>query len=466
MGLSASKIGKHVSEEEFHEGSVPTTPILTPKIEKISNILDPRSPSANISRTPLEILTAAAKRLQNFEENQPIENVNNDTPLRSKPCLLEIDPRSPTTDFTRTPIILNVNEKSLPRLLHNKNLDKVRLAEINMPLSSSNNESTVTKTEDSLMLPQTKSPILLESSPIKYKTDPYRLAYRRKSFVGLLETNIDFTETDLDVVMQTKCTMIQEGDNSSPFENEPNDENLDALRVMKADHEELSNELAVISSASASQIETNKETLNDDIVPDKIDCEQRDLQNLSLDDESFEPKKIVNCMNIQSSQEKELNVDTASRDKTEDLIVQIANESKSAPMSPPSPILVTKESKSAPVSPPTVNITATIKELDQKLTNLIYEDDIIVCPRIVKLKEPIERSPLKNRNGSEPLRSQKLKVSDKPRKSDYVVSKIPIFKEKGRKEIQCENTPPRMLEMKKGKLKKCNWDNTDTTLYL
>lgn len=62
MGISQSKLdqkstGKPVADEE---GSIPSTPILTPKvfrdnIEKES--FDPRSPSRHIARTPIEVST-------------------------------------------------------------------------------------------------------------------------------------------------------------------------------------------------------------------------------------------------------------------------------------------------------------------------------------------------------------------------------------------------------------------------
>lgn len=138
---------------------------------------------------------------------------------------------------------------------------------------------------------------------------------------------------------------------------------------------------------------------------------------------------------------------------------------QSAPVSPPNIVSVTpKQHKSAPVTPPLVNLTADVKELDKKLTNLIYEDeDAVVHPRIVKVKDPQNRTPLGLRNDNNKMPLPKLKVSDKPRKADCVISKIPVFKEKKIK-VQCENTPPR--SMRGIKPKKSQWDSKDDTLVI
>lgn len=55
MGLSASKVCKQAHQKDLQEGSIPSTPILAPKVIKQED-LDPRSPSLHISRTPLQVL--------------------------------------------------------------------------------------------------------------------------------------------------------------------------------------------------------------------------------------------------------------------------------------------------------------------------------------------------------------------------------------------------------------------------
>lgn len=92
------------------------------------------------------------------------------------------DPRSPTTEFERTPIVV-----ALPGKLHNKNLDNAR-------------KQLVAVTPAGKVLQRRHSPKLLESSPAKQTRD----ASKRRSLVGVLETNLDFKETDLDEVIQKK----------------------------------------------------------------------------------------------------------------------------------------------------------------------------------------------------------------------------------------------------------------------
>lgn len=96
--------------------------------------------------------------------------------------VLADDPRSPTMEFERTPIVV----EALPKKLHNKNLDNVR-------------KQLVALTPAGKILKN------IETSP---KID----SNKRKSMVGVLETNLDFKETDLDEVIQKKleCNSLEE----------------------------------------------------------------------------------------------------------------------------------------------------------------------------------------------------------------------------------------------------------------
>lgn len=54
MGLLYSKAAKQTLKESSEKTSAPSSPISTPQTPR-KNETDPRSPSTNISRTPLEV---------------------------------------------------------------------------------------------------------------------------------------------------------------------------------------------------------------------------------------------------------------------------------------------------------------------------------------------------------------------------------------------------------------------------
>ncbi|XP_057672000.1 uncharacterized protein LOC130903758 [Diorhabda carinulata] len=383
MGILNSKFDADIPADELLEENAPSTPKLSNKITHVQE-LDPRSPSLNIVRTPLELLTSSTETLEPR------------IPIRNKNILLEVDPRSPTTDFERTPIIIGSKISDFRRKLHNKNLDKANLAELIDTQSSS--------------IP----PKLLESSPIRVRLD----SHKRRSLVGLLETNIDYTETDLDSILQEKYR-IEENDQYK---------HLDDEYIAKEDKIDIS-----------TSVDSSKDVLDE--MP-------QIMENINT---NFESMQIVS----ETEAEQDVPVKVEVREAPAGIFTSSS--------------VCHEEIKSQP-SKPLINITADVKELDKKLTNLIYEDDFVVCPRIVQLRENMERSPLKNRNGNEFIAksTQKLKVSDKPR-SDYVVSKIPVFKSRkgnAKDQVQCENTPPRHMDKNKAKARKSDWDNKDTTLYL
>lgn len=127
---------------------------------------------------------AAADKLKTLtiETGGLDNNVAVETPLK-RHLILGIDPRSPTLELQRTPIVVSASpDKRVPATIRNKNLDKVKNSSL-------------------LNSPKVVPPKLLDSTPISHKIQSD--AYKRKSFV-LLETNVDFTETDLDTVIQRK----------------------------------------------------------------------------------------------------------------------------------------------------------------------------------------------------------------------------------------------------------------------
>lgn len=287
--------------------------------------------------------------------------------------LLSFDPRSPSTEFTRTPIVV---ETRLPVKIHNKNLDNARKELI-----------TVTPRVSKIVPPK-----LLDSSPISPKSNS-----KRRSLIGLLETNIDYTETDLDQVTQDK----KQASVNKSAEIDPRSPTVEFIRTP----------LQIAKKISELDLNDTK----DDIASNYDES----LQDFD------EPEPDTNLPDV---------------------------------------ILVNSQ--------PEVQETETnVKEFDSKLTNLIYEDEetVVTVPRAVKLVEG-SRTPLGTRDSNkEPRKSiSKLRVSDKPTKEKYAVSKIPVFKEKRLKgrNLQCENTPPRksMEPMSVGR-KKSQWD-TDNTLII
>lgn len=267
--------------------------------------------------------------------------------------ILGIDPRSPTTEFTRTPIVV---ETKVPVKIRNKNLDNARKELL-----------TITPHVSKVVPPK-----LLESSPISTKSSS-----KRKSLVGLLETNIDYTETDLDKVAQEKRQ-------SDTVVDEP-----------------------ILQKVAELDINDSK----DDV-------------SATSDDDFYEPEPETVLPDL---------------------------------------ILVNKQATAQETE-------TTVKEFDSKLTNLIYEDDetVVTIPKALKSVQRV-RTPLGTRDSNKESRKavSKLKVSDKPLKEQYAVSKIPVFKEKrlkGRNQ-QCENTPPRnSLDPVSLRSRKTQWDSDNTLI--
>lgn len=353
MGNPASKYGEELPKNESsEEGSIPSTPIFTSRSPKLTE-LDPRSPSSDFIRTPLQFLT----------NDEPEE-------IQVQTKVLPIDPRSPTTEFKRTPIIV---ETKLPIKIHNKNLDNAR------------NELNAVTPRASKGIP----PKLLESSPITSKTSS-----KRKSLVGLLETNIDYTETDLDQVRQEKSQ-------TEIFQSKDVDPQPDFVCIPEQIIKEIN----------------------------ELDLSGAKDESVSNSDESVQELDVPELENVL-----------------------------------PDLILANKQ-------PECYETERNVKEFDNKLTNLIYEDEetVVTIPKLVKAKEG-ERTPLGTRDCNKESRKSvsKLRVSDKPLKQKYGVSKIPVFKEKRLKNgnVQCENTPPRRnsSEQVTIKTRKSQWDSDNTLI--
>lgn len=269
--------------------------------------------------------------------------------------ILGIDPRSPTIEFTRTPIIVGAVTKG--NKLENKNLSNVLRSEIQTPPTARIRQSNGIPPR--LIGSTVLSPLSAAITPITNK----------RNSVGLLETNLDYTETNLDIAQ--------------------NNTNTSLPMVL--------NEVSPISNKLKKQAEV---------------LSKNDITHL---------------------------------DKMEILLHEIDCQAEK-----------------------TVNVTEQVKDFDKKLTNLIYEDDTD-NEQIFKISKPKvnNRTPLATRNSNEePKRNNiiRLKVHDKPRKSEG--SRIPVFKDVQKRAgiQQCENTPPRSMGETRIKTKLSRWDADKTII--
>ncbi|XP_050297151.1 uncharacterized protein LOC126736691 [Anthonomus grandis grandis] len=451
MGLISSKFAQKPQHcEEDETGSIPSTPILTPKgtltCEKVeeSGVLDPRSPSRHISRTPIQMVSLVA------EQQSPTLHIKTDgaavteTPLKNH-LVLGIDPRSPSVELNRTPIIVDNTSPELPQKIKNKTLDKVRNGEIR-----NINPKYEQKVGEVHVTPKNK-----------------RGDFNKRKSLVLLETNIDYTETNLDDVIREKYPVEQL-------------ENLSAA-CCDAQHNS-------ITECTESLVESSKSTEN--IQPDHLligtpkkiadfieKCEGSSAEMLEECSDIIKEAIVVKDeIEISPGETKtETNDSLVAKSEpdfeiTEPAVVEDTAQTTEATGDIPETKEIPSEKLEKPfqsISEPIlkINLIADVKELDKKLTNLIYEDDdLVVCPKIVKDtgKMMQTRTPLGERQSvSENSKPGKLKVSDKPRRSQ-----IPLFKDKKVK-VQCENTPPRSMRRQQGaKAKKSQWDLKNDTLVI
>ncbi|XP_019870550.1 cell division cycle-associated protein 3-like [Aethina tumida] len=439
MGTSESKIGK-IPDEEISEGSLPSTPILAPKPLKTyeQDEFDPRSPTANICRTPIQTLLASA-------------DLNETT---DSPYILDLDPRSPSAEITRTPIVINKSEDDLLRKVHRRNIKK-------------------TEQQSKIIGPK-----LLDSSPITSKPD----ANKRKSFVGVLETNIDFTETDIDSVLQQKCRTPKPKciDVIKNEDLDPRSPTTDFIRTPIQIAKKIG-EIDLNENESELQKNEKTEPISEEVVTIEETVKENKEDNIEIIKENKEDnieiiKEKVSTTNVDAEKP------TVSTENMNDKIT-IVKEEAAVPTGEELPIKVEENTtpnnkeKTEMMTTPLANLTRDVKDFDKKLSELIYEDNnLVVLPRVIKLRET-NRNPLGVRNSGGDFNKYgqgKLKVSDRPRKFDGAIkktecgSKIPVFKEKmSRKNmVQCENTPPRNMEKHFMKVKKSQWDNGDNTLII
>lgn len=345
---------------------------------------------------------------------------------------VHIDPRSPSVEFTRTPIALTnaklIKSVNQPVKLRNKNLDLVRQHFTNFsPMKPhGTNIITVKNKLNKTEVKVNQGPILLAASPYTKKVVDNAILdkEKRKSFLGLLETDLDFVETDLDSVIHNGRKDIVEDDKV----------------IVEEDETDLDNEEQKI-------VAVDDETIEDPGLKEENTLEMSVKEKLHHNKEAF-------VSPIKEALEKMSKIDQEIKDV-------IASVQTSLP-----PFEMEGDSLST--------------AFDKKVTNLIYEDQTV--PKTLKSATNVanlgtgNRTPLGerniNHNTSSKKSTHKLKVHDQPlnlNKKDYAVSKIPVFKEKkgnNKKALmqQCENTPPRQKLTDQQKPRNTQWDGDNTLI--
>lgn len=403
--------------------------------------------------------------------NTPIIGVINTLPGESDDVTtdnvaMNVDPRSPSVEFTRTPIVTC----NVPGKLRNKNLDNVKKQLTDFSPLKKSEKIENSSEEHGTPVKTVQGPILLEVTPITKKLEQ---AQKRKSYVGLLETNLDYVETNLDAVAKklnalniskneniTEEEIIKEEENIKPVDEViEKEDKLSAEMENEPDYEEIEEqkvEEAVVNQTLQEMIET--------IVEENRESIDTELKN------EAEPSRNISAIVDERDTTQELNISQSIVHNIE-IISPIKETLEKISQ-------IDQEIKDVIAHNPVVNFDETnpSRDFSQKVSNLIYEDQQCYEPvaKLTRAKDD-NRAPLSERNVNQHGRRKssvnKLKVSDKPllNKPDYSVSKIPVFKEKKSKSKvlkQCENTPPRQKHSSTDlKVKKTQWD-ADSTLII
>ncbi|KAK9888469.1 hypothetical protein WA026_000718 [Henosepilachna vigintioctopunctata] len=475
-------MGSSESKQYKDDQDLPSTPMqCTIKPSNVKNVseMDPRSPNFNIIRTPIEVAI-----------------ISNEAEVETNMSQMEIaaDPRSPSDQFTRTPILIQSSVSGrTPFKLHNKILDNARSSIYYTPTKTS-------KIQKDFQINRTPiPPKLLESSPVSRKH-----CENRKSFVGLLETNIDYRETNLDNYIETNTfssgltintneNFLSSGSIIKQENCDPRSPSTEFLRtpiqiikkigevdlnkvdndveVDNQQYEECCNSESLLKIATpcveSIEVEENIITLKSTV--ENLENNSK-VQNTSHDFETFNQENCIDMKNVDGNHSSNLQNknDIICEDIVNilnDLVGHVETQLKQKEDTEIISIYSENDKHQA-----LIDLTADIREFDRKLTKIIHEDNETFSfrrtPKSEKEEKPRNRTPMKDRNIIEEPKRNKLKVSDKPRKLD-TVSKIPIFREKnGENKIQCENTIPLDLGVrKKKKSHQPKWDS-DKTLVI
>lgn len=219
-------------------------------VDKLQDLMDPskssdpRSPTPDITRTPLKVGVTNQKNGVNITKNIDLTKTLNDesnknkTPLHNpilsaiiRNNLQSFDPRSPTLEFERTPIVLNdkkeprqaVDEFSSPVCRRNGNYEllvdnlssikNVSCGIFNMSIDNSFKECT-------------EEP--LDSSTVSLDATAENISRTEKRLSGLLETNFDYIETEYDATVPNKSTKANVG---GQLDKDPRSPSIDIERT-------------------------------------------------------------------------------------------------------------------------------------------------------------------------------------------------------------------------------------------
>lgn len=379
---------------------------------------------------------------------------------------MNVDPRSPSVEFTRTPIVTS----NVPGKLRNKNLDNVKKQLTDFSPLKKSEKIENPSVEHGTPVKAVQGPILLEVTPITKKLEQ---AQKRKSYVGLLETNLDYVETNLDAVVKKLNSLnisrdenITEEEITKEEENiKPVDEVIEKEDILSA---EMENEQPHYEEIEEQKVEEAVDNKTEEEIIETIVEENRESNDTVLKHEG-EPSRNISAIVDESETTHESNISQSLVHKLE-IISPIKETLEKISQ-------IDQEIKDVIAHNPVVNFDETnpSRDFSQKVSNLIYEDQQCYEPiaKVTRAKDD-NRAPLSERNVNQHGRQKsinKLKVSDKPllNKPDYSVSKIPVFKDKKSKSKvlkQCENTPPRQKHSSTDvKVKKTQWD-ADSTLII
>lgn len=440
--------------------------------------LDPRSPSLNVTRTPIQVLD---------------KSLVTKTDVGSETADLRgLDPRSPTVEFNRTPLIIPKKEQSFPSKLHNKLFDNVRRTSITTtPVKQHNNQLEKVNISPPKLLEATSTISTLKKE-------------KRKSFVGILETNVDYTETNLDEYVKTSALdpisiNINDNVNNSinvieckncdprspttdflrtPIQiikklgeidiNNTNSENLPTTQIsaelLPDENTNLQENLLKIVDRNDSDINvTNKSTGTKELLEEVCNEKTNSNENIL----KIESGKIL-MENLLEMETNEKTLEIENEVLTNDLINKIQTDFISVDEKVkylfeetskfmiknniPDVVDIVYKNEFIPepiIKKPEIDLTANVENFDKKLSEIIYGSEKVTVLKRDNSGKPRVRTPLRDQNLIKESKSSKLKVSDKPRKLDFQVSKIPVFREKpiskkGRSiKYQCENTPPK-----------------------